>query len=119
MAHRMQFLSKNVALVFATHTTVATSTIALNGFLRGVKVKTPAAVTSSATTTVTIADASGDVIFTKSAVAVNTTTQDYLGASSIPLELPVAGNYTITTTYSAAQDANRTTTVTLLVESLI
>lgn len=119
MANRMQAKPISATLDTGVSTTVANATTTMNGYLRGVKVKTPAAVDSSATVTVTILDGDGDTIFTKSAVAVNTTTQDYLGSGSIPLALPVANTYTVRATYSAAQSTNRTTTVTLLVEQLI
>jgi preprotein translocase subunit SecD len=119
MAHRMQNKPISVTLDTGVSATVANATTSLNGYLRGVKVRTPATVDSSATVTVIVIDGDGDTIFTKSAVAANTTTQDYLGTGSIPLEMPVAGNYTVRATYSATQTANRTTTVILLVEQLI
>src|SRR5689334_18163101 len=121
MSRRMQFLQKNVPLVVANNTTVASLTVPLNGILRGVKTKTPAAVDSSATVKTDINDPDSDNIYSKSAIAVNTVNQDYFDtkASPNPLSVPVAGTYTITTTYSAAQSTNRTSIVTLLVESFI
>src|SRR5690349_15122732 len=105
MSRRMQFLPKNVPLVVATHTTIASVTIPLNGILRGVKTKTPAAVDSSATVKLDILDPDGDIVYSKSAIAVNTTNKDFFDTQTNPnpLEQPVAGTYTLKTTYSAAQ----------------
>jgi hypothetical protein len=121
MAQRIQFIKTDVPLVVASHTTIASVTVPLNGILRGVKAKTPAAVDGSATVKVDVNDADGDNVYTKSGIAVNTTNKDYFDIQTAPnpLAVPVAGTYTIITTYSATQATNRTTTVTLLMESYI
>jgi hypothetical protein len=118
---RMQYIKKDIALVVATDNDEASVTVPLNGILHGVKTKTPAAVDSSATVQVEIKDPDLDVVYTKSGIAVNTTNQDYFDTKTNPnpLAVPVAGTYTIKTTYSAAQSTNRTTTVTLLMETFI
>ena len=117
----MQFVQNSIVLVVASHTTIATTTVALNGILRGVKAKSPAAVDSSATLKVDITDPDGDNVYTKSGIAVNTTNKDFFDTQTnpSPMEVPVAGTYTITTTYSVAQATNRTSVVTLLVDSYL
>ena len=117
----MQFTKISIPLVVATHTTIASATVPLNGILRGVKAKSPAAVDSSATLKVDITDPDGDNVYTKSGIAVATTNQDYFDIKTNPnaMEVPVAGTYTITTTYSVAQATNRTSVVTLLIESFM
>lgn len=118
---RMQFTKKSVTLNTSNSATVASLTVLLNGMLLGVKAKTPATVDNSATVKVDITDPDGDNVYTKSGIAVNTTNQSYFDTQTNPnpLAVPVAGTYTITVTFSATQTSNRTTTVTLLVESFI
>src|SRR5690348_751943 len=84
MSRRIQFVQKSVPLVVATNTTIASTTVALNGILRGVKSKSPAAVDSSATLKVDITDPDGDNVYTKSTIAVATTNQDYFDVKNNP-----------------------------------
>ena len=115
---------KKVKLTIAcdsTNNTVPTTppTVVLDGFLRAVKIKTPAAVDNTATVSVAVADSDGDSIYSKTGVAVNTTNIDTLTAANVPISYPLADTYTITPTFSANQTTARNVIVTLLVESLI
>lgn len=98
----------------ASATTVTSATQNANGLIMEVITTTPAAVDSSATMTVSIADIDGNVIYTKASLAANTTTKDLLAAGS---QVPLSGPYTVTTLYSAAQTtADRTASVVILID---
>lgn len=104
-----------------TNNTVPTTrgSQALNGILRGVKIKTPATVDSSATVGVTVADADGDNVYSKTGIAANTTNIEYVDANNAYLQLPLSDTYVITPTFSANQTTARDVIVTLLVDSFI
>ena len=105
----------------ATNNTVPATppTVNLNGFLKGVKIKTPASVDSSATVTVTVADTDGDNVYSKTGVAANTTNIEYQDSNHVPTQVPVSGVHTITPTFSANQTVARNVIVTLLVDSFL
>lgn len=86
----------------------------LNGILRQVIITTAAAVDSSATTTVNILDADGNVVYTKGTLAANATSINLLTQD---LSVPLSGDITVQVVFSAAQtSADRTTKVVLLVD---
>jgi len=105
----------------ATNNTVPTTapTKSLSGRLLGVKIKTPAAVDGAATVAVTIKDADGDTLYTKSGVAVNTTNFDLLTAANVPISTPLADVISINPIFSANQTPVRNVIVTLLYEDYV
>jgi hypothetical protein len=111
---RIRRYKKTLVLLFAGNSTViSATTIDLNGTLLALNVKTAAAVDSSATTSVSLTDLDGVVIYTKSGLAANGNTQTLLTNDA---RVPLSGTYTLTVTFSAAQTANRSTDVTLLMD---
>lgn len=110
---RFQRFKKTLTLLFATNSTVISSTVSLNGLLWASTIKTPAAVDSAATVAVTLTDADGIVAFSRSGLAVNTNAQVLLADAT---RVPLSGDYTLTVTFSAAQTVNRATDVTLLID---
>ena len=109
-------VKRPVIVIPLTHggavTTVNSSAIPLNGILEMFKVKS-GPVDASATLTINIKDADGDVVYTKAAIAANTTVVTDMTADA---SIPVSGNYTIQIVTSAAQTAtDNTFTVTLYV----
>lgn len=96
----------------------------ISGYLRGIKVTSPAAVDSTATLGTTIKDDDGDTLPLASgftAQAVNATVKQFADTQTAPnqLEYPVAGKLTITATLSANQTVARTITGVLLVDNFI
>lgn len=111
---RFRKYKTTLSLLFATNSTViSTSNIDLNGFLCATTVKTPAAVDSAATIGISLTDADGVAVFSRTGIAVNTNTQALLADTT---RVPLSGPYTLTVTFSAAQTANRDTDVTLLID---
>lgn len=104
---------KTITLLFATNSTVITQTITdLNGILLAVSVKTPSTVDSAATVAVSLTDADGIAVYSKTGIAAAGNTQTLLTNDQ---RVPLSGAYTLTVTFSAAQTANRATDVSLLV----
>lgn len=82
--------------------------VTLNGILREIIITPPSAVDASATITVSLADADGNVVYSKGSLAANS------GASINLLtndqRVPLSGLYTLQVTYSAAQPTTASTT---------
>lgn len=100
-------------LAFGTNPTVITAAVEPNGVLLAINVKTPAAVDSSATVAVKLTDVDGVDVYSKTGLAANGNTQTLLTNDQ---RVPLSGLYTVTVTFSAAQTANRSTDVTLVVD---
>lgn len=111
---RFQRRKVSLALVHGASATTASAAATLNGLLRQVIITTPAAVDGSATATVNILDSDSITIYTKSGVAVNTTSNNLLTGD---LSVPLSGTQTVNVVFSAAQTAtDTTTTVVLLID---
>jgi len=95
-------------------TTVSNTSQKFNGELWQVNSLTPATVDNSATATVSLIDADGVTVYSKSSLAANTKPADKLTS---PVML--SGAYTVQVTFSANQDTHDSTTnVTLIVKQV-
>lgn len=112
--YRIQKWKKTLTLLFATHSTIITQTgVELNGVLLAANVKTAATVDTSATTAVSLTDADGVVVYSKTGLAAAGNTQTLLTNDT---RVPLTGLYTVTVTFSAAQTANRNTDVSFFMD---
>jgi hypothetical protein len=116
---RIKRIPVTLPLVFATDDNEITVSVGdLNGKLLGIIPVIPD-LTSTHSVTVTIFDAGGYKIYEKAGIAESTSVGLFVDANNHPLQLPLSGAHTVKITTSGAQDANRTFTVYLLVESYI
>lgn len=121
---RLQKIPFSITTAGTNFLTGNTTTPALSGYLRGIKVKSTAAVEGAATLATTIADDDGDLLPVATGFgtqAANGTVKQFADTQSAPnqLEYPVAGKLTITGTLSANQTVARVITGFLYVDSLI
>lgn len=89
--------------------------IQANGRLAGILVNAPD-LDSTNTYTVTVKDQEGYTVFTRASLVENARTTIYVDTNNHPLRLPLNGEYTIEVLTSGAQTADRTFSVTLLVD---
>jgi hypothetical protein len=100
-----------LALVHGAAATTVSTTTALNGLLRQVIVKAPAAVDAGATLTINIIDSDLTTIYTKATIAANTTSNNLL---TMDLSVPLSGAQRIEIVFTAAQTVTDTSTVVTL-----
>lgn len=111
---RVQKSVTAVPVVHAAQAIFSVANVPLNGVLWENKVKSSAATDGAATMTLNVIDADGDTVYTKAAIAGNTTTVTNLTAD---LRVPLNGLYTIQIVFSANQTVtDQTVTVTLLID---
>ena len=105
----------SLSLTHGASANTVSATATLNGLLREAIIKTPASVDGAATLTLNLIDVDNFTVYTKSAVAANTTSINLL---TNDLRVPLSGAYTVQIVFSANQTATDTTTaVALLIES--
>lgn len=116
MATKIRFQRRTFALALTHGAGVTTASLAatLNGLLKQVIIKTPATVDGSATATINVLDSDSNIIYTKAAVAANTTSNNLLTGD---LSVPLCGTQTVQVVFSANQTTtDSTTNVVLLVD---
>lgn len=98
-------------------TTVTSPAVGLNGLLHEAIIVTPATVDGAATATINVIDSDSVTVYSKSAIAVNTTVADLLVKNATyTAPIPLSGNYTVQVVFSANQTVtDSTTAVTLMV----
>ena len=69
------------------------------------------------TATVTISDADGNTVFTKSALTVGSTSVLLLDANNTPLQVPLSGAHTITLTTANNVDTATPISIALLIDA--
>lgn len=121
---RLQKIPFTVTTTGVNFLTGTATTPSISGFLRGLKVASPAVVENAATLATVITDDEGDTIAIAAGFAtqaVNTKVRQFADLQTQPnqLEYPVAGKITITCTLSANQTVGRIITGYLLVDNLI
>jgi hypothetical protein len=79
-----------------------TAVVVLNGILKGILINVPQLV-GTTTATLDILDADGYTVYSKASLAENQRTTAYVDANNHPLNLPLAGKYTVKVTASNAQ----------------
>lgn len=89
--------------------------VAANGLLVGILINAPD-LDSTHTYTLTLKDSEGYTVFTRASLVESVRTTVYIDTNNHPLRLPLNGDYTIEVLTSAAQTADRTFSVTLLVD---
>lgn len=102
-------LSLKHSFEFIAAQTEGSLTLSVNGILRGINLKVPQ-VDGTPTVTITIADAD-KTIFSIASLAENTTHQlryDTQGVTILPMAIPMAGQYTVTITFSGAPGVSTT-----------
>jgi hypothetical protein len=124
MARRIQKIKTTVTCNTTNNTIGTATTSSLSGYLVGIKVKSPAAVDSSATLTTGIKDDDGDALTLATGFtgqAANATVSQFADTQTQPnqLQRPLAGPLSLTCTLSATQSTTRNVTVTLYVDTLI
>lgn len=112
----IQRFKTTLTIVIATDADeIVSEAFPLNGKLKGI-IPTAPDLDSTDTYTITIKDADGNTIYTKATLAESVASPQFVDANNHPLQLPLAGNHTITIKTSSDQDANRIFTVVLLIE---
>lgn|SRR5664280_2363752 len=105
-----------ILLAYQTNATTATQAgVSLNGLLRGVEINAPD-LDSTNTYTITLTDSDGFDIYTKGKLAKNTRSSAFIDANNQPLQLPLSGAYTVKIVTSGNQTADRSFSVSLLVD---
>jgi hypothetical protein len=102
----------SLALTHGAGANTVSATDTLNGILREAIIKTPVSVDGAATLTLNIIDVDSFTVYTKSAIAANTSSLNLL---TNDLRVPLSGAYTIQIVFSANQTATDTTTAVVLV----
>jgi hypothetical protein len=120
MAHRIRKVQLTILCNTTNNTVPAVApTAKFNGIFRGIKIKTPAVIDNSGTLAVTVKDADGDTLYTKSAIAQNTTNTEFQDSNHIQHSEPLTGTYTINPLFSATQAEVQTVIVTIFYEAFI
>ena len=114
--NRIQRYTTTLTLLFAAddNQIISGSLVGLNGLLHGITLVIPD-LDNADTTTITIKDADGAVLFTKAALAESTTHVVTTDSNNHPLRVPLAGAHTITIDTSGAQTANKAFDIVLLI----
>ncbi len=100
----------------ADDTTIDSAAIPLNGRLVGIMADVPALV-GTTTLTLTVKDADGYTIYTKSSIPEGAKFAAFVDANNQPLKLPLSGSFVITATASNTQTAAAATIpVVLLID---
>ena len=112
---RIQRFTKQLVLDFgADDNQIISSALSLNGLLHGITLDIPD-LDSTNTTTITLKDADGTVLFSKAALAESTKHGIVVDGNDHPLRIPLVGNHTVELLTSGAQTADRTFEVVLLI----
>lgn len=98
----IQRFTQTVTILAEGTTETDTSTRELNGLIRGIGAVVPSLV-GTTTLTLTLKDASGITLWTKSSIAEGAAFGEYIDANNFPLQIPVSGFVSITVTASNAQ----------------
>ncbi len=113
--NRIQRFIETLVLDFgADDNQIISGNISVNGLLHGITLVVPN-LEDTNTVTITLKDADGTVLFTLAAIAESATKVILVDANNHPLRIPLSGVHTVELLTSAAQTANRTFELVLLI----